>query len=60
MIDCLIKFTSLTMSEEKVKKVVPEKAIGYKTTGPIFELSEKDVLLYAVGIGFSLGNSRCT
>lgn len=48
------------MSEEKVKKVVPEKAIGYKTTGPIFELSEKDVLLYAVGIGFSLGNSRCT
>lgn len=40
---------------ERVKKVVPEKAIGYKSTGDVFELTEKDALLYAVGIGFNLG-----
>jgi hypothetical protein len=43
---------------ERATKVIPEKAIGYKSTGEVFELSEKDALLYAVGIGFSLGTHR--
>ena len=40
----------------KPNKVIVEKAIGSKSVGQEFELTEKDVLLYAVGIGFNLGN----
>ena len=40
---------------EKSQKVIPEKAIGSKVLGPQYEITEKEALLYAVGIGLNLG-----
>ena len=40
----------------KVKKVNADKAIGFKTQGEEFMVTEKEALLYATGIGFNLGN----
>jgi hypothetical protein len=40
----------------KSDKVIAEKAIGYSAKGEPFMISEKQGLLYAVGIGFSLGS----
>lgn len=39
----------------KSDKVVAEKAIGFSSKGETFTITEKEGLLYAVGIGFSLG-----
>lgn len=40
----------------KPEKIIAEKLIGYKVPPYKTMIDDRDALLYALGIGFSLGN----
>lgn len=43
---------------QKPKQIIPEKIIGLKTPAIVNSFTDRDAIIYSLGVGFSHGSSE--